>query len=147
MSCICVKENNLVFFVSLQTAGFMSMYRALLTRRVAGGCCRVWGADPRPLVLLRSASVAEPSASRSDVDQLWEAASYLPFNKARIGDFFQKSPVLRNPFLEDALLKGYLRRHLPQEVRRWHRCDFSCCWIFEPVMPARSVSCFTAVIY
>uniref|UniRef100_A0AAY5EMG6 Uncharacterized protein n=1 Tax=Electrophorus electricus TaxID=8005 RepID=A0AAY5EMG6_ELEEL len=34
-----------------------------------------------------------------------------------IGAFFQEKPVLRNPFTQDALLRGYLRRHVPlQEV-------------------------------
>lgn len=98
------------------------MHAALLSRRVAGGCRRVWCGIPRPLVHIRSASVAEPGTGRSDEDQLWEAASYLPFSRARIGSFFQERPVLRNPFLEDALLRGYLSRHLPQEVRKEHSC-------------------------
>lgn len=71
---------------------------------------------PRQLVHVRSASAVEPGA-RSDEEQLWEAAGFLPFSGAKIGSFFQERPVLKNPFLEDALLRGYLRRHLPQEVR------------------------------
>uniref|UniRef100_A0A667YFM6 Acyl-CoA dehydrogenase family member 11-like n=1 Tax=Myripristis murdjan TaxID=586833 RepID=A0A667YFM6_9TELE len=42
----------------------------------------------------------------------------MPVTTARIGPFFQDRPVLKNPFLEDALLRGYLRRHLPEQVRR-----------------------------
>lgn len=71
----------------------------------------------RTLVHIRSASVAEPGTRKSDEDPLWDASGYLPFSKARIGSFFQDRPVLKNPFLEDALLRGYLRRHLPEEVR------------------------------
>ena len=96
----------------------MSMCSALLRRRAAGGCCRALCGVPRALVHIRSASVAEPGTRRSDEEQLWEASGYLPFSRAKIGPFFQERPVLKNPFLEDALLRGYLRRHLPQEVRR-----------------------------
>lgn len=77
----------------------------------------MWCGVPRPLVHIRLAHVAE-SGTRSDEEQVWEAAGYLPFSGAKIGAFFQERPVLKNPFLEDALLRGYLRRHLPQEVRR-----------------------------
>ncbi|KAJ8005680.1 hypothetical protein DPEC_G00120440 [Dallia pectoralis] len=38
------------------------------------------------------------------------------FSRAGIGGFFQQKPVLKNPFLEDALLQGYLRRHLPSKA-------------------------------
>lgn len=100
----------------------MSVCSALLNRRVAGGCCRVWCGVPRPLVHIRSASVAEPGTRGSDEEPLWEAAGYLPFSGAKIGSFFQERPVLKNPFLEDALLRGYLRRHLSQEVRRERDC-------------------------
>ncbi|XP_030592872.1 acyl-CoA dehydrogenase family member 11 [Archocentrus centrarchus] len=96
----------------------MSACSALLSRRVAGGSCRLWCITPPPLrslIHIRSASVAEPGRRRSDEEQLWEAAGYLPFTRARIGSFFQENPVLKNPFLEDALLRGYLKRHLPQE--------------------------------
>ena len=98
----------------------MSACAALLNRSIPGGCCRALCGITRPLVHIRSASVAEPGTRRSDEDHLWEAAGYLPFSRARIGSFFQDRPVLKNPFLEDALLRGYLRRHLPQEVRREH---------------------------
>ncbi|KAE8292237.1 Acyl-CoA dehydrogenase family member 11 [Larimichthys crocea] len=101
----------------------MSACSALLNSRVAGGCCRLWRGVPRPVVHFRSASVAERGAGRSD-EELWEAASYLPFSGARIGSFFQERPVLKNPFLEDALLRGYLRRHLPQEAAFSDLCAF-----------------------
>eukprot|EP00064_Thunnus_orientalis_P016667 superscaffoldBa00003355_g16736 len=98
----------------------MSACTALLNRSVSGGCCRVLCGVTRPLVHVRSAIVAEPGTRRFDEDHLWEATGYLPFSRARIGSFFQDRPVLKNPFLEDALLRGYLRRHLPQEVRTEH---------------------------
>uniref|UniRef100_A0A3B4B528 Acyl-CoA dehydrogenase family, member 11 n=1 Tax=Periophthalmus magnuspinnatus TaxID=409849 RepID=A0A3B4B528_9GOBI len=52
----------------------------------------------------------------------------LSFSKAKIGCFFQERPVLKNPFLEDALLRGYLKRYMPHEVRfdGWGReCEVS----------------------
>lgn len=48
----------------------------------------------------------------------------LPFSGAKIGRFFQEKPVLKNPFTEDALLRGYLRRHLPQEAVISDLCEF-----------------------
>lgn len=97
----------------------MLVRSAILNCHLAGGCCRVWGAGgvPRSLVHIRLAHVTE-SGTRCEEEQVWEAAGYLPFSRARIGPFFQERPVLKNPFLEDALLRGYLRRHLPQDVRR-----------------------------
>uniref|UniRef100_A0A1A7XUI7 Acyl-Coenzyme A dehydrogenase family, member 11 n=2 Tax=Iconisemion striatum TaxID=60296 RepID=A0A1A7XUI7_9TELE len=95
----------------------MSVWSALLNRHGVGSCCRLWCGVSRPLIHTRAVSVAEPGARKSDEDQLWEAAAgHLPFSKARIGSFFQEQPVLKNPFLEDALLQGYLRRHLPQQA-------------------------------
>lgn len=101
----------------------MSVCSALLSRRVAGGSCRLLCGIPRQLVHTRSASVAEPGA-RSDEEQLWEAVGFPPFSRAKIGSFFQERPVLKNPFLEDALLRGYLRRHLPQEAAFSDLCAF-----------------------
>lgn len=95
----------------------MSVRSVLLNRRAAGGCCRVWCGVPRQLVHIRSASVAEAGTRRPDEEQLWEAAGYLPFSRAKIGAFFQERPVLKNPFLEDALLRGYLKRHMPDKVK------------------------------
>ncbi|XP_019956419.1 acyl-CoA dehydrogenase family member 11-like [Paralichthys olivaceus] len=102
----------------------MSLRAALLNRHVAGGCHRLLCGVPQLLVHIRSASETEAGARRSDEEHVWEAANYLPFSRARIGSFFQERPVLRNPFLEDALLRGYLRRHLPQEAAFSDLCAF-----------------------
>ncbi|XP_077153202.1 acyl-CoA dehydrogenase family member 11-like isoform X2 [Ranitomeya variabilis] len=40
----------------------------------------------------------------------------IPFSRALIGNFFQDQPRLGNQFLEDSLLQGYLKRHLPPVV-------------------------------
>uniref|UniRef100_A0A8C5LVP1 Acyl-CoA dehydrogenase n=1 Tax=Leptobrachium leishanense TaxID=445787 RepID=A0A8C5LVP1_9ANUR len=40
----------------------------------------------------------------------------MPFSHAKIGNFFQERPKLGNQFLEDALLQGYLKKHLPPVV-------------------------------
>ncbi|XP_034397273.1 acyl-CoA dehydrogenase family member 11-like isoform X1 [Cyclopterus lumpus] len=102
----------------------MSVCSALLTRHVAGGCCRGLCGVPPPPVHIRLASVAEPGTTGTDEEQLREAAGFLPFSTAKIGSFFQQRPVLKNPFLEDALLRGYLRRHLPQEASLSDLCSF-----------------------
>ncbi|KAL7391306.1 hypothetical protein ABVT39_007417 [Epinephelus coioides] len=102
----------------------MSVSSLLLNHRAAVGCCRVLCGASRPLVHVRLASVAEPGTRRSEEEQLWEAAGSLPFSRAKIGSFFQERPVLKNPFLEDALLRGYLRRHLPQEAAFSDLCAF-----------------------
>ncbi|KAM9743649.1 acyl-CoA dehydrogenase family member 11 isoform 1-T3 [Menidia menidia] len=95
----------------------MSLCPALLTRQAAGGICRLWGGAAPTLASTRSFSVAEVGTRRSDEELAWEAAAgYPPFSRARIGAFFQGRPVLKNPFLEDALLRGYLKRHLPDEA-------------------------------
>lgn len=52
------------------------------------------------------------------------AVDSLPFSSAKIGCFFQEKPVLKNSFLEDALLRGYLRRHLPEEAIVSDLCAF-----------------------
>uniref|UniRef100_H2LVR0 Acyl-CoA dehydrogenase family, member 11 n=1 Tax=Oryzias latipes TaxID=8090 RepID=H2LVR0_ORYLA len=95
----------------------MPLGAALLNRHVARSCGRLWWDVPRPLVHIRSASRAQTGTRRSD-EQSWDATvGYLPFSRASIGSFFQQQPELKNPFLEDALLRGYLKRHLPsQEV-------------------------------
>ncbi|GAA6084574.1 acyl-CoA dehydrogenase family member 11-like isoform X1 [Tachysurus ichikawai] len=44
--------------------------------------------------------------------------THFPFSRSAIGTFFQEQPLLSNPFTQDTLLRGYLRRHLPlQEVQ------------------------------
>ncbi|XP_040051216.2 acyl-CoA dehydrogenase family member 11 [Gasterosteus aculeatus] len=94
----------------------MSVCSALLTCRVAGGRSKVLRGVPPPLSHIRLASVAEPGTRRTVEEELGQPAGYLPFSGAKIGSFFQERPVLKNPFLEDALLRGYMRRHLPQEA-------------------------------
>lgn len=95
----------------------MPVCTALLTRPLSGGCSRTWRGVPRPLVCIRSAHVPEPG-SRVDEERVWGAEGQLSFSGARIGAFFQDRPALKNPFLEDAFLRGYLSRHLPEQVRR-----------------------------
>ncbi|KAM3610272.1 uncharacterized protein V6R79_001692 [Siganus canaliculatus] len=87
----------------------MLVCSTILNRRVLCGV-------PRHLVHIRSASVAEPGSLRSEEENIWDATGYLPFSKAKIGPFFQEKPVLKNPFLEDALLRGYLNRHMPHKA-------------------------------
>lgn len=101
----------------------MAVHIPFLKRQLAGGCYRVCCGVAKPLVHVRSVHVAE-SGTRSDEELAWEAASFLPFSRAKIGTFFQERPVLKNPFLEDALLRGYLRRHLPKEAVISDLCAF-----------------------
>ncbi|XP_029103060.1 acyl-CoA dehydrogenase family member 11 [Scleropages formosus] len=46
-----------------------------------------------------------------------ELAERPLFSRSAVGTFFQERPVLKNPFLEDALLHKYLRRTVPAQVR------------------------------
>lgn len=108
----------------------MLVCTALLSRPLAGGCSRSWRGASRPLVFIRSTHVAE-SGSRADEERVWEEAGQVSFSGARIGSFFQDRPVLKNPFLEDALLRGYLSRHLPEQVRR----NTSKCKFIHPQFP------------
>ncbi|XP_037114115.1 acyl-CoA dehydrogenase family member 11-like [Syngnathus acus] len=81
--------------------------------------CRGWKmlyGVTRPAIHIRCVSSTEAGSRPSEDEQLWETVALLPFSAARLGSFFQDRPVLKNPFLEDALLRGYLRRHLPQEA-------------------------------
>ncbi|KAF3850879.1 hypothetical protein F7725_012651 [Dissostichus mawsoni] len=88
-------------------------------------------AVPPSLIHIRSARLAEPGTRRSEEEPLWEETGNLPFSRAKIGSFIQERPVLKNPFLEDALLRGYLRRHVPHErvaneVDEWGReCEIT----------------------
>ena len=45
-----------------------------------------------------------------------EAADLSLFSKSKTGGFVQRSPRLGNQFIEDNVLKGYLKRTLPEEV-------------------------------
>ena len=40
----------------------------------------------------------------------------IPFARAKIGTFFQDVPKLGNTFNEDVLVRGYLKRILPENV-------------------------------
>lgn len=95
----------------------MPAWTALMTRPLSGGRSRAWRGVPPPLVCIRSAHVPE-AGPRAEDKRVWEAEGHLSFSGARIGAFFQDRPALKNPFLEDALLRGYLSRHLPEQVRR-----------------------------
>ncbi|XP_072513297.1 acyl-CoA dehydrogenase family member 11-like [Salminus brasiliensis] len=65
--------------------------------------------------LVRCGSSSAP-LGRTELDDGAVTAHPL-FSRSTIGSFFQEQPLLRNPFTQDALLQGYLRRHLPvQEV-------------------------------
>ncbi|XP_077418704.1 acyl-CoA dehydrogenase family member 11 [Vanacampus margaritifer] len=97
-----------------------------LRRCQAAGCSgwKVLCGVPRPRIRTRSISSIEAGSRPSEDEQHWETAAALPFSAARLGSFFQDRPVLKNPFLEDALLRGYLRRHLPQEAVFTDLCAF-----------------------
>ncbi|CAB1322021.1 unnamed protein product [Coregonus sp. 'balchen'] len=69
----------------------------------------------RSLSRSSSVSVVQKSLVRPPQDAPG-AEGQAEFSRAGIGGFFQERPVLKNPFLEDALLQGYLRRHLPSEA-------------------------------
>ncbi|XP_057688405.1 acyl-CoA dehydrogenase family member 11-like isoform X1 [Corythoichthys intestinalis] len=89
--------------------------------------CSGWkvlcGATRTP-INIRYISSVKAGSRPSEEEQLWETAAALPFSAARLGSFFQDRPVLKNPFLEDALLRGYLRRHLPHEAVSADLCAF-----------------------
>jgi len=69
---------------------------------------------------IRQKSTAAAAASVNDrlteldVEQ---ATIRTPFSRAKIGPFFQVQPQLGNQFTEDVTLQGYLKRHLPAQVR------------------------------
>ncbi|KAG5278789.1 hypothetical protein AALO_G00102790 [Alosa alosa] len=80
-----------------------------LGRQVVSTSNRAWFLLSRPL---SCSSDLQQSRTSS-----WEQPVELPegpvFSRSSIGTFFQDKPLLKNPFLEDALLRTYLRRHLP----------------------------------
>uniref|UniRef100_A0A672NWY5 Acyl-CoA dehydrogenase family member 11-like n=1 Tax=Sinocyclocheilus grahami TaxID=75366 RepID=A0A672NWY5_SINGR len=62
-------------------------------------------------------SVSHSSVSISEPDS--HTHTPAPFSRSSIGTFFQERPLLTNPFTQDALLRAYLQRHLPdQQVQR-----------------------------
>nr|XP_057926474.1 acyl-CoA dehydrogenase family member 11-like [Doryrhamphus excisus] len=92
------------------------------------GGCRSWrllcSVTWHPLHIRSVSNSAEVGTKPSEEEHLWETTGSLPFFAARLGPFFQDRPVLKNPFLEDALLQGYLRRHLPQDAVFSDLCAF-----------------------
>ncbi|XP_061115758.1 acyl-CoA dehydrogenase family member 11-like [Conger conger] len=47
------------------------------------------------------------------------------FSRSSVGTFFQERPLLKNPFLEDALLQKYLSRNLPPQILGSIRADLA----------------------
>ena len=45
------------------------------------------------------------------------APAGIQFAHAKLGQFFQEEPRLKNQFTEDAFLQGYLQRHVPSKVK------------------------------
>ncbi|KAM4051391.1 acyl-CoA dehydrogenase family member 11-like [Anomaloglossus baeobatrachus] len=71
----------------------------------------------QPACYMSSRSIVLPDVSPEEA-QHHSALEELkmPFSRAFIGSFFQDQPRLGNQFLEDSLLQGYLKRHLPPVV-------------------------------
>ncbi|XP_069817569.1 acyl-CoA dehydrogenase family member 11-like isoform X2 [Dendropsophus ebraccatus] len=71
----------------------------------------------QPAYNMSSKSSVSPAVSGEDTQShaILEEVK-MPFSRAMIGTFFQDQPRLGNPFLEDSLLQGYLKRHLPPVV-------------------------------
>ncbi|XP_052253035.1 acyl-CoA dehydrogenase family member 11-like isoform X2 [Dreissena polymorpha] len=68
----------------------------------------------------RCSSVQNRSTSGKPqkVSETWElmAEQNFPFARARLGTFFQDAPKLGNQYIEDSLLRSYLKRHVPKQV-------------------------------
>ncbi|XP_058626439.1 acyl-CoA dehydrogenase family member 11-like isoform X2 [Onychostoma macrolepis] len=64
-----------------------------------------------------SRSVSHSSVSVESVSEL-DSHTHTPalFSRSAIGTFFQERPLLTNPFTQDALLRAYLQRHLPEQA-------------------------------
>ncbi|XP_029618965.1 acyl-CoA dehydrogenase family member 11 [Salmo trutta] len=86
-----------------------------VNRQVARHSYRVCTGLYRPLSRSSSVSTVQKVLVRPPQD-VPGAEGQAEFSRAGIGGFFQERPMLKNPFLEDALLQGYLRRHLPSEA-------------------------------
>uniref|UniRef100_A0A673HRU8 Acyl-CoA dehydrogenase family member 11-like n=1 Tax=Sinocyclocheilus rhinocerous TaxID=307959 RepID=A0A673HRU8_9TELE len=79
--------------------------------------CRVCCRGQRLTLRMLSRSVSHSSVSISEPDS--HTHTPAPFSRSAIGTFFQERPLLTNPFTQDALLRAYLQRHLPdQQVQR-----------------------------
>ncbi|XP_072289323.1 acyl-CoA dehydrogenase family member 11-like [Eucyclogobius newberryi] len=79
-----------------------------------------------PLQSLKHASSISAAQTCTKLEKK-SVVDSLPFSKAKIGCFFQERPVLKNPFLEDALLTGYLKRFIPHEAVLSDLCAFGEC--------------------
>nr|XP_046206877.1 acyl-CoA dehydrogenase family member 11-like [Oncorhynchus gorbuscha]XP_046206878.1 acyl-CoA dehydrogenase family member 11-like [Oncorhynchus gorbuscha]XP_046206879.1 acyl-CoA dehydrogenase family member 11-like [Oncorhynchus gorbuscha]XP_046206880.1 acyl-CoA dehydrogenase family member 11-like [Oncorhynchus gorbuscha] len=86
-----------------------------VNRQVTRHSYRVCTGLYRPLSCSSSVSMVQKVLVRPPQD-VPGAEGKAEFFRAGIGGFFQERPKLKNPFLEDALLQGYLRRHLPSEA-------------------------------
>ncbi|XP_064882760.1 acyl-CoA dehydrogenase family member 11-like isoform X3 [Oncorhynchus nerka] len=86
-----------------------------VNRQVTRHSYRVCTGLYRPLSCSSSVSMVQKVLVRPPQD-VPGAEGQAAFFRAGIGGFFQERPMLKNPFLEDALLQGYLRRHLPSEA-------------------------------
>ncbi|XP_071209004.1 acyl-CoA dehydrogenase family member 11-like isoform X2 [Salvelinus alpinus] len=86
-----------------------------VNRQVTRHSYRVCTGLYRPLSRSTSVSMVQKELVRPPQD-VPGAEGQAEFSRAMIGGFFQERPMLKNPFLEDALLQGYLRRHLPSEA-------------------------------
>ncbi|XP_053558174.1 LOW QUALITY PROTEIN: acyl-CoA dehydrogenase family member 11-like [Bombina bombina] len=87
---------------------------------------RIRSSKYQPSYFMSSKSALSPSLGHEDDPQQQRVVEELkiPFSRAVIGNFFQEKPRLGNPFLEDALLQGYLKRHLPPQVLEEVSQDF-----------------------
>ncbi len=56
------------------------------------------------------------TAIKIEQEELENIQRSLPFSRTKIGQFFQDMPTLGNQYLEDATLKNYLRRVMPDHV-------------------------------
>lgn len=70
---------------------------------------------------LRLTSSVKNKTTAADVEQHFSNAEKelsfpIPFSTAKLGPFTQEEPELRNQYLEDPLLKSYVRRHVPQKI-------------------------------
>lgn len=99
-----------------------------VNRQVARHSYRVCTGLYRPLSRSSSVSMVQKVLVRPPQD-VPGAEEQAEFSRAGIGGFFQERPMLKNPFLEDALLQGYLRRHLPSEVCVYCVCHNVSEWI------------------
>nr|XP_023834150.1 acyl-CoA dehydrogenase family member 11 isoform X2 [Salvelinus alpinus] len=86
-----------------------------VNRQVTRHSYRVCTGLYRPLSRSTSVCMVQKELVRPPQD-VPGAEGQAEFSRAMIGGFFQERPMLKNPFLEDALLQGYLRRHLPSEA-------------------------------